>query len=138
MCPGRERMLLYTRACDSDSFKPEEDHSRAVMEAVRAEHNVDCSTATLSTVLFTDGEPTQLVIGVWTGRSPHLRTRKNDFYHTIDLTTTVLPVAIHGHGGEATLVDEALQRRWPRVGAAVVQGSFGGGHRARGSDAVGG
>ena len=21
-CPGRERMLLYTRACDSDSFKP--------------------------------------------------------------------------------------------------------------------
>jgi hypothetical protein len=38
------------------------------MDALRAEHSVDCSTATLSTVLFTDGEPTQLVIGVFRGR----------------------------------------------------------------------
>ena len=90
VCPGRERMLLYTRACDSDSFNPEEDHSREVMEALRAEHNVDCSTATLSTVLFTDGEPTQLVIGVH-GCTNH---RKNEFYHTIDLTQTILPVAM--------------------------------------------
>ena len=60
------------------------------MDALRAEHNVDCSTATLSTVLFTDGEPTQLGIGVH-GCNNH---RKNEFYHTIDLTQTILPVAM--------------------------------------------
>ena len=34
------------------------------------------------------------MIGVWTGKAPHLSTRKNDFYHTVDLTTTVPPVAM--------------------------------------------
>ena len=47
VCPGRERMLRCLRACDSDNFKPEEDHSRDVLEAFRAEH--ECDAACLST-----------------------------------------------------------------------------------------
>jgi hypothetical protein len=41
VCPGRERMLLYVRAADSDAFKADEDHGRAVLYCVTDECDSD-------------------------------------------------------------------------------------------------
>eukprot|EP01044_Picomonas_judraskeda_P021524 COSAG03_NODE_5091_length_1342_cov_1.406275_1_plen_279_part_01 len=89
VCPGRERMLLYVRATDSDSFKAEEDHGRGVLEALCAEHPKHADSMTLATVLFTGGEPTTLIVGVHGCSDP----RKNEFYHEVDLTSPILPAA---------------------------------------------
>ena len=89
VCPGRERMLLYVRATDSDLFKANEDHTRDVLEALCAEHPKHADSMTLATVLFTAGEPTTLVVGVHGCSDP----RKNEFYHEVDLTSPILPAA---------------------------------------------
>ena len=96
VCPGRERMLRCLRACDSDNFKPEEDHSRDVLDAFRAEH--ECDAASLSTVLFTNGEPTQLVIGVHVRRgdkcSEATQFRWRDYHSAAEQVTSNLPVLL--------------------------------------------
>ena len=88
-CPGREKMLLYMRASDSDGFDPAEAHSRAVLDALCAEHPHHADSMTLATVLFTGGEPTAIVLGVHGCSDP----RKNEFYHELDLTAPILPAA---------------------------------------------
>ena len=91
VAPTRERMLLYARACSTDDFDPDVDHSAAVLDTMKAEHPTHASTIALATVLFTDGEPTELVLGV------HGCTdaRKNNFYHRICLKTPILPETAH-------------------------------------------
>ena len=88
VCPGRERMLLYVRAADGDSFT-DEDHGRDVLEALCTEHPKHADSMTLATVLFTACEPTTLVVGVHGCSDP----RKNEFYHEVDLTSPILPAA---------------------------------------------
>ena len=91
VAPTRERMLLYARACSTDDFDPDVDHSAAVLDTMKAEHPTHASTIALATVLFADGEPTELVLGV------HGCTdaRKNNFYHRICLKTPILPETAH-------------------------------------------
>ena len=89
VCPGRERMFLYLRAADSDCFNADEDHTRDVLEALRAEHPKHADSMTLATVLFTAGEPTTLIVGVHGCSDP----RKNEYYHEVDLTSPILPAA---------------------------------------------
>ena len=91
VAPTRERMLLYARACDDEDFEPDVDHGTAVLDTMKADHPTHASTIALATVLFKDGEPTDLVLGV------HGCTdaRKNNFYHRICLTTPILPETAH-------------------------------------------
>jgi len=91
VAPTRERMLLYARACNTEDFDPVVDHGAAVLDAMKADNGTHASTMCLATALFTDGEPTELVLGV------HGCTdaRKNNFYHRLDLTVPILPETAH-------------------------------------------
>ena len=84
VAPTRERMLLYARACNTEDFEPDVDHSATVLDTMKAEHPTHASTIALATVLFTDGEPTELVLGV----QGCTDARKNNFFQ----------VVIMGHG----------------------------------------
>ena len=88
MLPGRERMLLSLRGADSRDFDPSEDHSAALLSALQVEHPTSADHVTLATVVFDslnpNPTPTSLVVGV------HGGSRKNEFFHTVDLSEPVL------------------------------------------------
>ena len=91
VAPTRERMLLYARACDTWDFDPRFAHSAAILDAMKADHPTHASTVALATVLFADGQPTELVLGVYGCTD----ARKNNFFHRLDLTTPILPETAH-------------------------------------------
>jgi hypothetical protein len=88
-CPAREKMFLYMRAADSTGFDPKDAHSRAVLGALCTEHPRHADSMTLCTVLFTEGEPSTMVLGVHGCSDP----RKSEYFHQLDLTVPILPVA---------------------------------------------
>eukprot|EP01043_Picozoa_sp_COSAG02_P106606 COSAG02_NODE_42600_length_383_cov_0.721831_1_plen_127_part_11 len=77
------------RAADSTDFDPADAHSRAVLDALCAEHPRHADSMTLCTVLFTGGEPTTMVLGVHGCTDP----RKSEYFHQLDLTVAILPAA---------------------------------------------
>ena len=81
-------MLLYTRAEDMTDFDPKTKHSQEELDALRAKYP-SRKDMTLSTVLFSGDEPVQLLLGVHDCRDH----TKNEFYHEVDLTAPILPVA---------------------------------------------
>lgn len=88
VAPTRERMLLYTRAADEAAFDVAAAHSVDALAALKAAHPAHMTVMTLATVLFRDGEPVCLVMGVWPDNK---KRSKNEWFEDVDLCAPLLP-----------------------------------------------